>query len=186
VDEHVHELKEKEAMFTKIEVPTPAGPLVAAARGAKLIGLAFSDHWPREQALLERRFGELAFGPSFPEKLAAGINDYLDGDVTAIDELDVDLDGTPFQMSIWKALRTIPAGETISYKELARRAGEPDAIRAAGNANGKNPVSVVIPCHRVIHADGSIGGYGGGLPRKRWLLGHELKYASGRFRLRFA
>jgi methylated-DNA-[protein]-cysteine S-methyltransferase len=82
-------------------------------------------------------------------------------------------------MRIWKALRTIPAGETISYQELARRAGSPGAVRAAGNANGKNPVSLAIPCHRVIHADGSIGGYGGGIDRKRWLLEHESTHAAG-------
>jgi len=164
-------------MFTKIQIPCPAGTIVAVARGSTLASLVFSDHWPKEKEDLERRFGAIELGKSFPPKLAASLHAYLEGDVTAIDELAVDVEGTPFQMSVWKALRTIPAGETISYRELARRAGTPGAIRAAGNANGKNPVSVVIPCHRVIHADGSIGGYGGGLPRKRWLLDHEQRHA---------
>jgi len=176
VDERLDELREREAMFTKIEIPTPAGSIVAVARGKKLAALVFSDHWPSERASLSRRFGELSFGASFPDELAASLRAYLEGDVTAIDDVAVDVAGTPFQMKVWNALRTIPAGETISYKELARRAGAPEAVRAAGNANGKNPVSVVIPCHRVIHADGSIGGYGGGLPRKRWLLEHEEKH----------
>jgi methylated-DNA-[protein]-cysteine S-methyltransferase len=164
-------------MFAKIEVSSPVGKLVAVARGEKLATLVFEDHWPKERSALERRFGKIEFRSQFPKKLAAGLSAYLQGDVTAIDALPVDVGGTPFQMKVWKALRTIPAGETISYAELARRAGSPRAVRAAGNANGRNPVSVVIPCHRVIHADGSIGGYGGGLPRKRWLLAHEEKFA---------
>jgi methylated-DNA-[protein]-cysteine S-methyltransferase len=164
-------------MFTKIELPSPAGTWVAVARGPKLAGLAFADHWSKEQELLERRFGKMELGEGFPSRLARALRAYLEGDVTAIDDLPVDVEGTPFQMRVWEALRTIPAGETISYRELARRAGAPDAVRAAGTANGKNPVSVVIPCHRVIRADGSIGGYGGGLPRKRWLLAHEQEHA---------
>jgi methylated-DNA-[protein]-cysteine S-methyltransferase len=86
-------------------------------------------------------------------------------------------------MRVWKALRTIPAGETLSYRELAQRAGSPGAVRAVGNANGKNPVGLVIPCHRVIHADGTIGGYGGGIPRKKWLLEHERTHTNALPRL---
>src|ERR1700728_41474 len=148
-------------MFSKIEIPSPTGPIVAVARGSKLATLAFSDHWAKEKISLERRFGPLEIHESFPERLADGLKAYLAGDLTVIDDLPVDVAGTPFQMRVWSALRTIPAGETISYGELARRAGAPNPVRAAGNANGKNPVSVVIPCHRVIHADGTIGGYGG-------------------------
>jgi methylated-DNA-[protein]-cysteine S-methyltransferase len=81
--------------------------------------------------------------------------------------------GTVFQHAVWTALTEIPAGETISYSELARRAGRPAAIRAAGHANGSNPLSIVAPCHRVIGLDGSLTGYGGGVERKRWLLAHE-------------
>jgi methylated-DNA-[protein]-cysteine S-methyltransferase len=161
-------------MFTKVVVPSPVGNLTAVARGEALVTLVFEDHWPAERDRLERRFGELAFESTrFAASLTASLRAYLGGEVSALDALDVDVEGTPFQMRIWKALRTIPAGETISYGELARRAGNPGAVRAAGNANGKNPVSLAIPCHRVIHADGSIGGYGGGVERKRWLLEHE-------------
>jgi methylated-DNA-[protein]-cysteine S-methyltransferase len=160
-------------MFSKMQIPSPIGPIVVASRGTSLCALVFADHWEKEAANLERRFGEIVWDGVFPERLAASLHAYFGGDLEAIDAIPVDVGGTPFQASVWKALRTIPAGETISYAELARRAGAPAAIRAAGNANGRNPVAVVIPCHRVIHNDGSIGGYGGGLDRKRWLLSHE-------------
>ena len=99
----------------------------------------------------------------------------------ALDAFDLELDphGTPFQQRVWKELVTIPYGETISYSELARRLGDPKLVRAVGLANGRNPISIVIPCHRVIGADGSLVGYGGGLERKRWLLDHEA-VAAGR------
>jgi methylated-DNA-[protein]-cysteine S-methyltransferase len=164
-------------MLSKIQMSSPTGELVVVARGAKLACLVFANHWSSERAVLERRFGDLSFEEKFPGRLESSLSAYFEGDLDAIDDLEVDVGGTPFQMRVWTALRTIPAGETISYTELARRAGAPHATRAAGNANGRNPVSIVIPCHRVIHADGSIGGYGGGLPRKRWLLEHERKHA---------
>jgi methylated-DNA-[protein]-cysteine S-methyltransferase len=85
--------------------------------------------------------------------------------------------GTEFQRAVWSALCEIPAGSTISYGELARRIGRADAVRAVGAANGANPIPVVVPCHRVVAADGSLHGYGGGLPRKRWLLAHEARHA---------
>jgi methylated-DNA-[protein]-cysteine S-methyltransferase len=85
--------------------------------------------------------------------------------------------GSDFQRRVWSALLEIPYGETISYLELARRLGDPRAVRAVGSANGRNPISIIIPCHRVIGADGSLVGYGGGLERKRWLLRHEAAYA---------
>jgi methylated-DNA-[protein]-cysteine S-methyltransferase len=170
-------------MFAKIEIPSPAGTLMAAARDQALCALAFADHWKAALASLERRFGEIKFGAPFPDRPAARLRAYLRGDLAAMDELPVDVDGTPFQMRVWKALRTIPAGETLSYRELAQRAGSPGAVRAVGNANGKNPVGLVIPCHRVIHADGTIGGYGGGIPRKKWLLEHERTHTNALPRL---
>ena len=85
--------------------------------------------------------------------------------------------GTPFQRRVWDELRRIPFGETISYAELARRVGQPGAARAVGSANGRNPIGLIIPCHRVIAADGGLGGYGAGLDRKRWLLRHEAEAA---------
>jgi methylated-DNA-[protein]-cysteine S-methyltransferase len=171
-------------MFTKVQVSSPVGEVIAVARGESLVSLVFEDHWLAELVRLERRFGPVRFDSAgrgdraFAEKLTRSLRAYVDGAVSSLDALAVDVEGTPFQMRVWKALRTIPAGETISYAELARRAGAPAAVRAAGNANGKNPVSLAIPCHRVIHADGSIGGYGGGIERKRWLLEHEKAHAA--------
>jgi methylated-DNA-[protein]-cysteine S-methyltransferase len=88
-------------------------------------------------------------------------------------DLPLDLQGTPFQLRVWNELLSIPYGKTISYKELALQLGDAKAIRAAGTANGANPVSIIVPCHRVIGSDGSLIGYGGGLWRKKWLLEHE-------------
>jgi methylated-DNA-[protein]-cysteine S-methyltransferase len=98
---------------------------------------------------------------------------YFAGDLAALDEAPVELNGTPFQRRVWTALRSIPPGSTLSYSELARRVGALSAVRAVGAANGANPVALVVPCHRVIGANGTLVGYGGGLPRKRWLLAHE-------------
>ena len=100
---------------------------------------------------------------------------FVDGDVDAIDAIDVDARGTSFQHKVWDALRRIPAGETASYVEIARAIGVPGASRAVGTANASNPIAVIVPCHRVVRADGSIGGYGGGVERKRWLLSHEQR-----------
>jgi len=91
----------------------------------------------------------------------------------AFDEIPVDPEGTDFQLRVWNALREIPAGQTRSYGEIARRIGRPKAVRAVGAANGSNPVAIVVPCHRVIGANGTLTGYGGGLEKKEWLLKHE-------------
>ena len=88
-------------------------------------------------------------------------------------DLAIDLQGTPWQMAVWRELRTIPYGARITYRDLATRAGRPTAIRAAGHANGRNPISIVVPCHRVVGSDGSLTGYGGGIAAKQWLLDHE-------------
>ncbi|MFQ5576494.1 MAG: methylated-DNA--[protein]-cysteine S-methyltransferase [Anaerolineae bacterium] len=96
-------------------------------------------------------------------------------------ELPLQPQGTPFQQRVWRALADIPFGQTVTYAELARRVGNPRGFRAVGNANGKNPVSIVIPCHRVVGSDGGLTGYGGGLWRKQWLLAHESRVrAAGR------
>ena len=107
---------------------------------------------------------------------------YFAGELEAFD-LPLALDGTPFQLRVWEELARIPFAETISYKELALRLGGLKLVRAVGLANGRNPVSIVIPCHRVIGADGSLVGYGGGLERKRWLIEHEAVAAGSRMRV---
>jgi len=117
-----------------------------------------------------------------PERAPAAIRDpieaYFRGDVTAIDGVTVEANGTPFQQQVWMALRHIPAGTTMSYGELAARIGRQGASRAVGLANGSNPVGIVVPCHRVIGSNGALTGYGGGIDRKRWLLEHERGVSS--------
>lgn len=106
--------------------------------------------------------------------LRARLEAYFAGDLDALSAIEVrPASGTAFQRRVWEELRRIPAGETISYAELARRIGRPSAVRAVGAANGRNPIALVVPCHRVIGKDGSLTGYAGGLERKRWLLEHE-------------
>ena len=110
-----------------------------------------------------------------PNGLTTAISKYFEGDLSAIDTLPVETGGTLFQREVWRALRTIPCGTTTSYGTLAENIGRPAAVRAVGLANGANPVAVVVPCHRVIGANGSLTGYGGGIERKRWLLDHEIR-----------
>ncbi len=105
----------------------------------------------------------------------AALKRYFDGDISALDTIPVAFVGTPFQIMVWNALRTIAGGTTLSYGALAQRIGKPKAVRAVGLANASNPVGVVVPCHRVIGGDGSLTGYRGGLARKRWLLEHEAR-----------
>jgi methylated-DNA-[protein]-cysteine S-methyltransferase len=152
---------------------SPIGPLLAVARAGALAELWTSpvpDHktalppGPRDRELLERTREQL--------------DRYFAGELTAFD-LPLDPAGTPFQRQVWDQLLRIPIGETISYGELARRVGRPGSARAVGAANGQNPISIVIPCHRVIGSDGKLTGYGGGLPRKAWLLDHEAGMARG-------
>lgn len=106
-----------------------------------------------------------------------GLRRYFEGDLAALGSIEVAFSGTPFQASVWRGLRTIPAGRTLSYAALAHRIGTPKAVRATGRANGSNPIGVVVPCHRVVGSNGSLTGFGGGLPRKRWLLDHEARHS---------
>lgn len=158
-------------------MPTPIGELVIVAdKAGKLRAIDWTDHEPRMLVLLDRYFGKGAYTlepTRDPGGLTSALASYFRGDLDAIDRLPVEMTGTPFQNSVWRALRKIRHGETISYAELARRIGRPKAVRAAGLANGRNPISIVVPCHRVIGSDGTLTGYGGGLPRKEWLLAHE-------------
>jgi methylated-DNA-[protein]-cysteine S-methyltransferase len=146
----------------------------ASALEAQLIKNSHGSHLPRrspEGESLPRRSPEGGGGPS--AEVLERLRRYFDGDIAALDEIAVDPVGTPFQRRVWTALRDVRAGTTTSYSELARRIGTPNAVRAVGAANGANPIPIVIPCHRVIGADGRLVGYGGGLDRKRWLLAHE-------------
>lgn len=101
------------------------------------------------------------------------LQNFFEGRPADFSQVPLDIQGTPFQIKVWEELRRIPRGETISYKKLAERVGSPQAFRAVGQANGRNPVPIIVPCHRVINADGSLGGYSSGPERKEWLLKHE-------------
>lgn len=166
--------EKEEEILRRSRVATPAGDVVLVERGSALIALVFQDHWKGMSDELARRFGEFTFKEnSQTESAASALRRYFAGDVFALDAVEVDTGGTPFQQLVWTTLRRIPAGTTWSYARLAQEIGRPSATRAVAAANGANPVSIVIPCHRVIGSDGSLTGYGGGLPRKRWLLVHE-------------
>ena len=157
-------------MTTWTSTPSPIGELllladddgrvtgcyVEAERGAP----APEDTWRRDP------------GPS--RRAAEQLEAYFDGERTTFD-LELAPSGTDFQLEVWQRLSEIPYGETVSYREIAEQVGRPHASRAVGQANGRNPISIIVPCHRVIAADGTLGGYGWGLPRKRWLLDLERK-----------
>ena len=160
--------------FQTDRIATPIGDMVLIARDGVLLLLEFEEAGDRIAREMKRRFGEVTLEPvSNPFGLSARLRDYFEGDLKAIDELLAEGGGTDFEARVWAQLRRIPCGTTISYGELAKRLGNPNLMRAVGLANGKNPVAVVVPCHRVIGADGSMTGYGGGIHRKEWLLRHE-------------
>jgi methylated-DNA-[protein]-cysteine S-methyltransferase len=156
---------------------TPIGELVIIAdRDGKLRTIDWTDHEARMKQLLDRSYGKGGYTLTpkrDPGGLTSAMRRYFKGEIGVLKDLVVATAGTPFQESVWKALRKIKDGTTISYAELARRIGKPKAVRAAGLANGQNPIGIVVPCHRVIGSDGSLTGYGGGLERKQWLLAHE-------------
>lgn len=157
------------------ECASPVGDITIAVKDDHLCALGFTDRWAGLQTWLERRFGGIRTESSTdPAGIIGRLRAYLAGDMRALDEIAVDPGGTPFQQTVWTALREIATpGRTISYGHLARTVGLPNASRAVGAANGANPISIVIPCHRVIGTNGKLTGYGGGLPRKQWLLEHE-------------
>jgi methylated-DNA-[protein]-cysteine S-methyltransferase len=154
---------------------TPIGTalLVTDAAGA-LRALDWEDYEARMRELLRLHYGaaDLHEEPA-PDAIKQALSRYFDGDLGQLAGIAWRVAGTPFQRKVWTALATIPVGTTLSYGALAARLDMPRAVRAVGHANGANPISVVLPCHRLIGADGSLVKYGGGLARKRWLLRHE-------------
>jgi methylated-DNA-[protein]-cysteine S-methyltransferase len=162
----------------RLETPIGEMVLIADAGGH----LRVTGWWDRDQgearllAGLRARHGQGGIEIERrrnPSGLTAALHAYFEGEVGVIDRLPVAAEGTAFQHEVWDALRAIPCGTTVSYSEVAHRIGRPRAVRAVGLANGQNPVGVVVPCHRVVGANGTLTGYGGGLHRKRWLLAHE-------------
>ncbi|MGB3893488.1 MAG: methylated-DNA--[protein]-cysteine S-methyltransferase [Mycolicibacter sinensis] len=151
-------------------IDSPIGPLTLAGEDGKLSHLLMLDHSHAPDRTGWRR-DEAAF-PEVVEQLAA----YFAGDLTEFD-LAYQMAGTEFQRRVWTALLTIPYGQTRSYGELALQIGAPTASRAVGLANGRNPISIIVPCHRVIGSNGSLTGYGGGVDRKRALLDLERQHS---------
>jgi methylated-DNA-[protein]-cysteine S-methyltransferase len=153
------------------DIPSPLGPLRLVGDGETLAGLHMDAHrhGPGPTGWGDRR--DEAFTAA-KAQLAA----WFAGELETFD-LPLAPAGTPFQRRVWDALLEIPYGTTTTYGDLARRLGDPKAVRAVGLANGRNPIPIIIPCHRVVGADGSLTGYGGGLERKRWLLHHEAAHA---------
>lgn len=155
-------------LYSRME--SPIGELLLRSDGTQLTGLFMRTQnistakWKRDDAALKPARQQL--------------NAYFAGELKDFD-LPMRGTGTAFQETVWRALCDIPYGETISYGELARRIGQPTAARAVGLANGQNPISIIVPCHRVIGANGTLTGYGGGLPRKKWLLAHEARHVLG-------
>ncbi len=154
---------------------TPIGEaLIVTDEDGYLRALDWTDHETRMFQLLRRQYRSLAPEPgTAPRAVKTRLRHYFDGDLSALGEIAWRTGGTPFQRAMWTALTRIPAGSTLSYGALAAQLGCPTAVRAVGAANGANPISVVVPCHRVIGSDGTLTGYGGGIERKRWLLEHE-------------
>lgn len=163
---------------------TPVGDLVLAADDEGCLhAVEFDDGDSPLERTLRLRHQACALvleARRDPGGVTSALDAYFRGELAAIDRLRARPGGTPFQQLVWDALRGIPCGTTASYSELARRIGRPAAVRAVGLANGSNPVAVVVPCHRVIGANGTLTGYGGGLERKEWLLRHEGALAGPR------
>ncbi|HUZ40286.1 MAG TPA: methylated-DNA--[protein]-cysteine S-methyltransferase [Acidimicrobiales bacterium] len=151
-------------------VESPIGPLTLIARDGVLTHLSMHEARhataPPDDAMID---------DAWFKDVASQLEAYFTGKLMTFD-LEMNMIGTVFQRGVWAQLSAIPYGETISYGELAGRVGNPNASRAVGLANGRNPIAIIVPCHRVIGADGSLTGYGGGLQRKTWLLDHEKQH----------
>ena len=159
------------------QLSSPLGPMLLLTDDQQSLRmLDWVDCQERMDRLLRRQYG-LGQTRTVPSTRRTAARDameaYFAGDLTAIDSLPVANGGTDFQRQVWAALRTIPAGQTCSYGQLAAAIDRPKAVRALGLANGANPIAIVVPCHRVIGANAALTGYGSGIARKRWLLDHE-------------
>lgn len=168
-------------MTTRIDVshfPSPLGPLCLAAVDGKLVHLDFEGNDDRLKAISARHFPKIewrgdASCTSVPVAILRWLEGYFAGEAGDVPQDDIRMVGTGFQQQVWQALLNIPAGYTRTYGGLANEMGNPDAVRAVARANALNPVSILVPCHRVIGSNGKLTGYAGGLDRKQWLLDHE-------------
>ena len=162
-------------------VPSPIGLINIVTDGTGVVrALDFEDYGDRTLKLLDRHYGKDGWQLLHAAKKSdAGmaLTAWLGGHMGAFDRLRTATNGTEFQLTVWAELRRTAPGSMLSYGELAGRIGNPDASRAVGMANGANPIAIIVPCHRVIGANGKLTGFAGGLERKRWLLAHEARHA---------
>ena len=163
-------------MIDACTLETPAGPLSLLADDDVVVAAGFTTASAMWERLDPSRRHELVERDELG-KISRLMVDYLDGQLDAMDRIPVDQPGTDLQHEVWSALRAIPAGATRTYTELAAETSNPRAIRAAGTACGRNLIAPLVPCHRALRSDGSLGGYYYGLDVKRWLLAHEAKHA---------
>ena len=166
----------------RLTLDTYASPLgdilLVSDNDGALRALDFADYEQRLRRLLRLHYGPCQLDPAPAARaLINALDAYFAGDLDALANIRVATGGTPFQREVWAALRRIPAAHTTTYGQLAGKLGRTGASRAVGLANGSNPIAIVVPCHRVIGANGTLTGYAGGLERKRWLLEHERHYA---------
>ena len=153
---------------------SPIGKIMFVADGAQLCCLDFNDNEARIEKLLNRRYGKFDLASKANIlNMQTRMDEYFKGNWEAFDGLDIGIDGTDFQQRVWGSLKKIPVGKTITYHQLAGSIKKPKAVRAVASANARNPVAIIIPCHRVIGKDGLLRGYAGGMDRKAWLLNHE-------------
>ena len=155
-------------------VPSPIGELLLVSQRDALGALDYADCEQRMLTLLKRRYGAFCLTKDGGySQYKAQLQSYFAGSYAALDTIPIAPRGTPFQQRVWNALRSLPSGTVMTYSELATNLGNPQGARAVGLANALNPIAIVIPCHRLVGANGSLTGYAGGLERKRWLLKHE-------------
>ena len=156
------------------ELDSAIGRVIVVTNLTHVVAVDFADCERRMQKILSLRYGDSERSRTDnPLGVTSRLRAYFAGELDALDDIPADPHGSEFQQSVWRELRRIPVGQTISYGQLATRIGQPTASRAVGMANSKNPVGIVIPCHRVIGANGKLTGYAGGVGRKQWLLDHE-------------
>jgi methylated-DNA-[protein]-cysteine S-methyltransferase len=160
-------------------VASPLGTILLVADGDGAVrALDFEDHEARMRRLLARHYGACGLeSGKAPADVTRRLAAFFAGELAGLEGIPVRTNGTEFQRQVWAALRRIPAGSTWTYGELAGVIARSGASRAVGLANGSNPIGIIVPCHRVIGADGTLTGYGGGLERKRWLLEHERRWS---------
>jgi methylated-DNA-[protein]-cysteine S-methyltransferase len=160
-------------LLHRLDTPIGLALIVTDERGT-LRALDYIEYEARMRKLLRIHYDDVELRPAtIPTHLKDKLERYFDGEHAAVDGIPCETNGTLFQKRVWKALRAIPAGMTMTYGAIARSFGMPNGSRAVGLANGANPIAIVVPCHRLIAADGALTGYAGGLQRKRWLLEHE-------------